>query len=155
MSLPRLRDRVPSAKRIGVATLVAHSLRFHKVSNKDGSGKCDALFTGNPDDYVVGALFEISDSEKEALDKAEGLGFGYQDKAIQVSDAQGNILEAITYYATNTDSSLSPYSWYLYHVIYGAKEIGVPNSYLHAIEATKSIEDQDKERDARELAIYG
>jgi len=154
MSLPRLRDRVPSVERIGVFALEEHSLRFHKISKKDGSGKCDALFTGSPDDHVIGALFEIPDSEKEALDKAEGYGFGYLDRTIQVSDAQGNIFEAFTYYATNTDSSLQPYSWYLYHVIYGAKETGVPITYLSAIEATKSNEDPDKERDARERAIY-
>ena len=135
MSLPRLKCRVASAERVGVFTLAEHALRFHKVSKKDGSGKCDTLFTGKSDDYVIGALFEIPDCEKEALDKAEGLGYGYQDKTIQVNDTQGNIFEANTYYATNTDSSLLPYSWYLYHVIYGAKETGVPQGYLSAIEA--------------------
>lgn len=88
MSLPRLRERVPSAELIGVSTLAEHSLRFHKVSKKDGSGKCDALFTKDSNDYIVGALFEISESEKEALDRAEGLGYGYQDKKVVVSDAK-------------------------------------------------------------------
>jgi gamma-glutamylcyclotransferase len=154
MSLPRLRERVPSAERIGVFTLSEHSLRFHKVSKKDGSGKCDAFFTENSKDYIVGALFEISGNEKEALDKAEGLGYGYLDKEVTVSDVQGNSFEAVTYYATNTAPSLLPYSWYLFHVIYGAKETGVPSDYLEALEATKSQEDPDKERDARERAIY-
>lgn len=155
MSLPRLRKRAPSSERVGVFTLAEHVLKFHKVSKKDGSGKCDAHFTGNPDDFVVGALFEISDNERVALDKAEGLGCGYQDKIVQVSDDQGKIIEAVTYYATDTDSSLKPYSWYLYHVVYGAKETGVPAAYLKAIESTQSIEDLDKSRDAKERAIYG
>jgi len=154
MSLPRLRGRVPGAERVGVFTLAEHSLKFHKVSKKDGSGKCDAQFTGSPDDFVIGALFEISDNEKVALDTAEGLGYGYQDKTIQVSDGQGKIIEAITYYATNTNPSLQPYSWYLCHVIYGAKETGVPASYLTTIESTRSTEDPDRERDVKERAIY-
>jgi hypothetical protein len=154
MSLPRLRERVPSAERIGVFTLAEHSLRFHKVSKKDGSGKCDALFTKDPEDYVVGALFEIAEGEKEDLDRAEGLGYGYLDKKVLVSDAQGNSFEAVTYYATKTNPSLLPYSWYLYHIIYGAREAEVPCSYLETLEATKSQEDPDKERDARERAIY-
>lgn len=154
MSLPRLKQRVPSAVRIGTFTLTEHSLRFHKVSRKDGSGKCDALFTQNPNDHVIGALFEISDKEKGALDKVEGLGYGYKEKRVQVTDTKGNSLEAITYYATNTDPSLQPYSWYLYHVIYGAKETGVPTDYLNKLEAVKSMEDPDRERDARERAIY-
>jgi hypothetical protein len=154
MSLPRLRERVPGAERISMFTLVEHSLRFHKVSKKDGSGKCDALFTGNPDDFVIGALFEISANGKVALDQAEGLGFGYQEKWVTVTDAQGNLLEAVTYYATNTDPSLLPYSWYLQHVIYGAKETGVPADYLDVLSATRSQEDPDRERDAKERAIY-
>ncbi|WP_163559709.1 gamma-glutamylcyclotransferase family protein [Halomonas sp. NO4] len=154
MSLPRLKARVPSAERIGVFTLVEHTLRFHKVSKKDGSGKCDALFTGNPDDYVIGALFEISNDEKSVLDRAEGLGYGYEEKRITVSGSQWNTHEAVTYYATNTDPSLLPYSWYLHHVINGAKETGVPSAYLDALSATNSREDPDKERDASERATY-
>ncbi|GAA0851436.1 hypothetical protein GCM10009113_35420 [Marinobacter szutsaonensis] len=154
MSLPRLKERVPGAERITMFTLVEHSLRFHKWSRVDGSAKCDALFTGNPDDHIIGALFEIPGHEKGALDQAEGLGFGYQEKRVTVTDAQGNALEAFTYYATDTDPSLLPYSWYLHHVIYGAKEIGVPDDYLEAVSATKSREDPDRERDARERAIY-
>jgi len=154
MSLLRLKGRVPGAERIGMFTLVEHSLRFHKWSKKDGSAKCDALFTGNPDDCVIGALFEIPDCEKGPLDTAEGLGFGYEEKRVMVTDAQGNSLEAFTYYATATDASLLPYSWYLHHVIQGAKETGVPADYLNAISATKSQEDPDRERDARERAIY-
>lgn len=154
MSLPRLKKRVTSAERLGTYTLTEHSLRFHKVSKKDGSGKCDVLFTKNTEDYVVGALFEISDAERDALDRAEGLGYGYQEKQVLVVDDQGSSVEAIRYYATNTDSSLLPYSWYLYHVIFGAKEIGVPADYLSFLSATKSKEDPNKERDARERAIY-
>ncbi|MFB2707091.1 hypothetical protein [Marinobacter shengliensis] len=61
-------------------TLVEHALRFHKWSRKDKSAKCDALFTGNSEDVVIGALFEIPSSEKGPLDRAEGLGFGYEEK---------------------------------------------------------------------------
>ncbi|MBS3803550.1 MAG: gamma-glutamylcyclotransferase [Oleiphilaceae bacterium] len=154
MSLPRLKERVPSAERIGTYTLVEHSLRFHKVNKKDGSGKCDVLFTRKTEDYVIGVLFEIPEDEKGALDRAEGLGWGYQEKRVLVNDRQGNSLEAVTYYATKTDSSLLPYTWYLHHVIYGAKEAGVPADYLDALSATKSKEDPDKKRDARERAIY-
>lgn len=154
MSLPRLRERVPSAERIGMFMLVEHTLRFHKVSQIDGSAKCDALFTGNPHDYVIGALFEIPHDEKGALDKAEGLGSGYQVKPVTVNDARGNSLEAFTYYATHTDPNVLPYSWYLHHVITGAKETGVPTSYLDIVSATESQEDPDRERDARERAIH-
>jgi hypothetical protein len=155
MSIARLRARVPAAERTGVFTLYEHSLRFHKLSRNDGSGKCDAFHTGNASDRVVGALFELSAREKKVLDGIEGLGTGYRDKTVLVTDQRGRTLEAVTYCATITDPSVLPYSWYLYHVIQGARETGVPTGYLATIAATRSIEDPDRERDARERAIYG
>lgn len=153
MSSTRLRERVPSAERVGMFSLKEHNLAFHKISN-DGSGKCDAFFTGNMEDNVFGALFEISENEKSNLDKAEGLGYGYDEKHVQVEDEQGNIFEAITYVASNIDDSLVPYSWYLNHVILGAQETGVPDSYLEMIRAVASSEDSDKRRDKKQREIY-
>jgi gamma-glutamylcyclotransferase len=46
MCTGRLQQRVPSARPIAVAKLLNNSLRFHKRSDKDGSGKADAYFTG-------------------------------------------------------------------------------------------------------------
>ncbi|EIJ0985386.1 gamma-glutamylcyclotransferase family protein [Vibrio vulnificus] len=153
MSLTRLRERVPSAERVGMFSLKEHDLAFHK-SSKDGSGKCDAYFTGNMEDNIFGALFEIDENEKRSLDRAEGLGYGYDEKVVQVEDDQGNFFEAITYVATNIDGSLVPYSWYLNHVIVGAQETGVPVSYLEKIQAVTTIEDSNKERDKEQREMY-
>lgn len=153
MSLVRLQERVPSAKLIGVFSLKSHQLKFHK-SSKDGSGKCDIFETSKDSDTVFGALFEIDSRDKFALDKAEGLGYGYDEKKVKVhSDSQGD-LEAITYYAIKIDASLKPYSWYLNHVVVGAKEVKVPATYLSMIESTESIEDSDKKRDLKQRAMY-
>ena len=153
MSLLRLRERVPSAENIGVFMLKEHQLRFHKTS-KDGSGKCDAFQTNNNRDMVIGALFEINDDEKEALDRAEGLGYGYDEKIVNVLNDSGMSFEALTYYATKMDSSLKPYSWYLNHVVIGAKEINIPAQYLDAIQSIECIEDPDENRDAKQRAMY-
>lgn len=153
MSLLRLRERVPSAERIGVFVLEAHQLRFHKSSN-DGSGKCDAYQTDNSSDLVIGAIFEIKQSEKPALDKAEGLGYGYREKIVRVKNDSGDLVEAFTYYATRIEPSLLPYSWYLNHVIVGAQELNVPKQYLYIIESTVTIDDHNSNRDAAQRAIY-
>ncbi len=55
MSISRLRERVPSAVRLGIFFLEGHRLCFHKAS-EDGSAKCDAYQTNNPNDEVIGAL---------------------------------------------------------------------------------------------------
>ncbi|MCP5130316.1 MAG: gamma-glutamylcyclotransferase [Pseudomonadales bacterium] len=153
MSIARLRQRVPSARRIGLFQLESHDLRFHKRST-DGSAKCDAFETGNPGDCVLGALFEIDIVERRVLDLAEGLGRGYDAKQVAVVADSGASLEAMTYCATSIDSSLRPYSWYLNHVIVGARESGLPAWYIAGIEATESIEDPDIGRDRKERAIH-
>ena len=153
MSLLRLRERVASAERVGVFVLKEHQLRFHKISN-DGSGKCDAFQTNNTGDMVVGALFEINEDEKGALDRAESLGDGYDEKVVKVQSDSGETFAAFTYYATKIDSSLQPYSWYLNHVVIGAQETDVPAQYLNVIQSVECLEDPDKNRDAQQRAIY-
>ncbi|MDP2816635.1 MAG: gamma-glutamylcyclotransferase family protein [Rectinemataceae bacterium] len=153
MSLARLRERVPSAKFVAVASLAGHRLKFHKVSS-DGSGKCDAASTGNPRDCVLGVVFEISDSEKPALDQKEGLGSGYDEKDVKVVTAEEKTLRSKMYFATEVDSSLKPYHWYKEHVLVGARDNHLPAEYVKQIEAVDTNDDPDRERCERELAIY-
>lgn len=152
MSLARLQDRVPSARFVTIATLPAHRLRFHKIS-KDGSGKCDAEETSNPNDRVIGVVYEISDSEKPALNQKEGLGYGYDEKKVEVSTDQER-LAVLMYSATNKDQQLNPYHWYKEHVLVGARENGLPAEYVAQIEAMEAVDDPDTERCDRELEIY-
>lgn len=152
MSLARLQQRVPSARFVAVATLPAHRLRFHKVSD-DGSGKCDAEETGNPEDRVFGVVYEISGSEKPVLDQKEGLGSGYDEKVVELTTDQERIT-ALMYFATIVDSRLKPYRWYRNHVLVGARENGLPAEYIAQIETLEAVDDPDTRRHERELAIY-
>lgn len=153
MSIRRFRERVPSAKFVSVCMLAKHKLKFHKAGN-DGSGKCDAAETGNNENTVVGVAFDISESEKTGLDRYEGLGAGYEEKVVEVISTEGEVLHAITYYATKTDPSLRPYHWYKEHVMGGAKENGLPAGYIQSIESIESVPDPKKERHENEMAIY-
>ncbi|MFT5756052.1 MAG: gamma-glutamylcyclotransferase [Alteromonadaceae bacterium] len=153
MSFLRLQERVPSAKRLETVTLKYHQLRFN-MSGTDSSGKCDSFQTDNSEDLVIGALFEINSNEKAVLDRAESLGHGYDEKIVSVYNNAGEVFEALTYYALNLDTSLKPYSWYLNHVIIGAKETQVPIEYLAIIESIECLEDPDKNRDAKQRLMY-
>jgi len=153
MSLLRLKERVPSAKKLEIVTLTKHQLRFN-MRGDDDSGKCDSFETNNKEDRVIGSLFEIDEREKDALDRAESLGDGYDEKVVFVQNNSGEVFEALTYYAIKIDTSLQPYSWYLNHVIIGAKETNVPAEYLAIIEAVKCIEDPDLNRDAKQRSMY-
>lgn len=132
-------DRAPSAVAVGIGFVKARRLTFDKVSF-DGSGKCDIESTGNSDDRVYGVLYSINESEKLALDVAEGLGKGYAQELVDVLTSSGNCA-AIAYVATNKEPALRPYHWYKDMVIAGAVENHLPESYIEWIRTVDSKPD--------------
>ncbi|BES73574.1 hypothetical protein RE428_45920 [Marinobacter nanhaiticus D15-8W] len=154
MSFRRLAARVESARFVAVAALHEHSLRFHKVSLKDRSAKCDAVLTGDANDRVFGVVFEISAEDKRRLDRIEGLGFGYREKQAEVVAADGERFSVCLYVARHIDPSWKPYSWYKHHVLAGARENGLPADYIAYIDAIESVQDRNRKRRERELSIY-
>lgn len=154
MSTKRLGQRLSSVRRIAVARLAGHLLKFHKVGSRDGSGKCDIFQTGNPAHGVLGVVFALNLSEKSDLDRIEGLHSGYEEKSVELTTAGGESLVAVTYYATNTDPSLRPFHWYKEHVLRGALENGLPGYYIREIQSVASVADCQPQRHEKEMAIY-
>lgn len=151
MPVARLHKRCPSARAIGIAQLPGHELRWHKRSI-DSSGKCDIVAVDTPHASVFGVLYEIAAHQKTALDKAEGLGAGYEEIEIEVL-CDGNPVKATAYQATNTDSTLRPYTWYRALVISGAKEYGLSASYIAGLESSPADEDTDLARHDSNMAL--
>ncbi|MGK7917374.1 MAG: gamma-glutamylcyclotransferase family protein [Prochloraceae cyanobacterium] len=151
MSTRRLRKRTPSAKPLGMAQLLEHQLIFHKIG-RDGSAKCDIHKTGRACDIVWGVLFEISTDERHLLDRAEGLGCGYEYKTVRVKSNE-SVIEAGAYYATHIDAELRPFDWYLNFVLKGAEEHGLPNSYLNSLKSWSMVIDPDSERSQRNFSL--
>jgi len=131
----------------GVAKLVGHQLRFHKIS-KDGSAKCDAFRTGSDDDAIWGAVYDIPASEKPKLDREEGLGRGYEDAQIVVELADGTRLVAVTYVAAAdaVRNGVRPFTWYKAYVEAGAEEHRLPEHYVAAIRSVQAVQDTDRAR---------
>jgi gamma-glutamylcyclotransferase (GGCT)/AIG2-like uncharacterized protein YtfP len=153
MSRMRLNMRVSSAKPLGIATLQGHRLMFHKIG-KDGSAKCDAWRTGELPDVVQGVLFRLESDELTTLDHIEGTGAGYERCSVVVADSSGRTIRAETYLATRIDPALRPYTWYREHVLRGALAAGLRHDYVAAIRAVPAEADPDRQRHAREMAIY-
>lgn len=152
MSSKRLQARVPSATVFGRAVLRGHQLRFHKHSLVDNSAKCDAFETGNPDDLTHGVLFRFEGHEQGQLDMCEGEG--YKITRVEVDTEEGTKLEALIYLASLIKPELSPFDWYLQHVLQGAREHALPPDYIAEIEAVRTKPDLDQSRRKKELAIY-
>jgi len=151
MLAARLCERCPSACAIDIAELPGHELRWHKRS-RDGSGKCDIVASDTPGTSVFGVLYKIAKHEKTKLDHAEGLGAGYEE--IEIEILCGSSRETATAYrATDTDSSLRPYTWYRALVIAGAKEHRLPAPYIAGLESVPADEDEDRARHDKHMAL--
>lgn len=154
MSKARLRERVPSAQPLGCYRLEGFDLRFHKVG-VDNSAKCDAFCTDHASDNIYGVLYEIDPAELPSLNRAEGLGFGYDQTIVFLSSQSGDAVTAMTYVATHIREGLKPYDWYLNHLLVGAKEGGLPEQYVsEKIAAVKTKKDKDKIRSMMEQQVY-
>ena len=155
MSRKRLQKRVSSAEPLERAVLRCHRLAFHKIS-KDKSGKCD-IVPSKESNEVWGRLYHINAEEKELLDCYEGLRRGYENKCVTVELDSGCTVCAVTYYVedeSKINPSLKPYTWYIKHILVGAKEARLPLDYIKKIDEVKAKEDCDKEREWDELKIY-
>ena len=153
LSSPRLFARISSARALTTARLHEHSLAFH-MPGQDGSAKCDAHFTGQAEDTVWGVVYQIDPLQRPVLDRFEGLGDCYGIKAVKLITAENQSLQAFTYYALRTDANQPPYCWYRDHILFGAREHGLPSNYLAELEHIGFMKDTDTERRTNELSIY-
>jgi gamma-glutamylcyclotransferase len=153
MSLRRLAARVPSARFVATGRLSHHQLRFHKPSS-DGSSKCDAYETGEPQNFLWGVLFNIAAQEVLALDEIEGRGVSYEQKWVAIETPDLSIIAAMTYCALITDASALPYSWYRHHLLIGAQEHELPEHYLQTLRHVDHQPDPNRLRQQQEMAIY-
>jgi gamma-glutamylcyclotransferase len=152
LSRERIETRVGRVETIAVGRLAAHSLRFHKIG-RDGSGKADAFYTGRADDAVYGVVYAIDDRAKQKLDRIEGLGREYVEKAVTVSTDGGDVVTNVyCAHPDRIDESLLPFDWYLSFVLDGARGHGLPHAYVDRVAACRSIVDTDPLRVSREIA---
>jgi gamma-glutamylcyclotransferase (GGCT)/AIG2-like uncharacterized protein YtfP len=152
MAAERMTRRIPAAEIFCAAKLAAYSLQFHKVGS-DGSGKCDVVQCDSPGAAVYGVLFRVQQHDLLELDRYEGPG--YSRTTVTVATDSGEILAAATYVALKSNPQLLPYSWYKEHVLRGATVAGLPASYIATLKSVECVEDPDRARHMRELAIYG
>lgn len=146
----RLQYRVPSAQVIGTVGLMGWQLKFHKCG-LDASAKCNIVQTGKTADVVYGAVYEMLASEKNELDKVEGLNSGYSLAQIEITE----LGTAFFYQAENEyiDDELLPFDWYKELVVAGGRFHAFPETYLAQINCVNTMLDYDKARHQHHMAI--
>lgn len=151
MSTSRLRQRAPSALPVGIAYVTGRRLTFDKPSGD--SGKADAKPTGRPSDRVWGVLFDIRDLELNDLDGHEGVPTHYRRVSVDAHRADGTRASAMLYEACLHREGILPFSWYLEHLLIGAREHGLPEEYIESLSHRPTKSDPDRGRAARERAL--
>ena len=153
MLTPHLAARCPSAKAVSQASASNFQIGFWKKS-VDGSGKA-TLAAAGPKRSAHGVLFELGIADLPALDRAEGVGKGYNrrdDFAVIRADT-GETVEVTTYIASELNQKLRPYDWYLALAVAGALEQGLDGETLTTLKTTPFHPDPDSERPSRREAL--
>ena len=155
MNLNRLTQRVPSAVKVCNVFLPGYKLVCNKVSKKDGSAKANIVKTDNLGELVWGVLFYINSNEKPLLDKAEGLGMGYNEDTLTFSDETNNPYVAQVYIADSkaVDNNLLPFDWYKDFIVSGAIQNKLPVEYIYQLKSISFVRDHDEKRRTENYAI--
>jgi gamma-glutamylcyclotransferase len=154
MNLNRLTKRVPSAVKVSNVFLPRYKLVCNKISN-DGSAKANIIKTDVPAEVVWGVLFSIDSYEKALLDKAEGLGKGYNDDTLTFFDEANDSYAAQAYLADSKsiDNNLLPYDWYKEFIVTGAVQNKLPAGYISQLQSITCIRDPYEERRIKNYSI--
>jgi hypothetical protein len=138
MSSARLRERIGSADALGAASLPGFRLVFNKPS-LDGSGKANLVAA--LDAITWGVLWWLGRERWTALDAFEP---GYRRAAMPVQSRSMGRVEAEVYlYDAPHDvrheapGGLAPFDWYVDHLIDGAREHALPESWLATLRAAR------------------
>lgn len=151
MCTARLARRVPRVRPLGPAWLDRHRLHWH-LAGHDGSGKCNVVETGDPDDRVYGVLFELDPARLDALHAAEGPAYDFLELA--AGHAEGRTIAAIYRGRADwLDDSLMPFEWYRDFVVTGAAEHALPERWILDLAQVAARPDPVAERAAENRMI--
>lgn len=130
----KLRRLCLDAVSLGRARLPDHRLAFTRYSRADKGGVADVVPA--PGESVWGALYDIDDACLEALDAYEEAPRAYRRESARVIAEDGVEREAVVYVANRT-GDFAPSRQYLSLIVRGAREHGLPEAYVRAIEAVR------------------
>ena len=145
----RLAQRVGDVATVAVGQVAGTARRFNKIG-RDGSGKCNLVFSTSEPTHTTGVVYRMSLAQKSLLDRYESLGRGYEACEVHVQTPDGP-LRAMTYVAMQAyvDENLHPFHWYRELVWLGALSFGFPKNELDQLRTGPAISDRNEDR-ARE-----
>jgi gamma-glutamylcyclotransferase len=135
MERVQLKRRCPKAKFVSAAVLPDHELVFSGNSRMWGGAIADIRATAGK--KIEGVLWEISESERKALDEYEGYPDLYVRTEVQVRTTAGKVVTAFAYVMANPGREASPSKPYKRLLISGAEEHGLSEAYIAILESIR------------------
>ena len=128
----QMKDRCPCFKLVGIAKKTDFQMTFPRCSEKQKGGV--ASIEESRGDVVWGALYGLTPADVRELNRKEGVQSGKYRKVcgFQVIRPDGTLVQAYTYIA-NKCGSFKPHRDYLYKIIGGAQEWGLPPAYIEKL----------------------
>ena len=128
--------RCPGAKPLGRARLPGYRLAFSRYSRQRRGGSADVVVEASS--TVWGVLYEVDDVCLASMDRVEGVPIAYRRERVTVFDDAGKSHDVMTYVANKTGGFL-PSRSYMEVILRGAREYGLPEDYIAALEQTKTV----------------
>ena len=149
----RLRERIGDVELAGVVELPGWRLCFDK-RGADGSAKANLRPVPGSEHVAWAAVYRVQPEQLPALDRFEGCGGGYETFRFDVR-VHGHWQPALAYLTPShwTTESMRPYDWYRALITTGAGYLGLPETYVAAIEACPVTIDSDSDRRRARLAL--
>lgn len=126
------------ARFVAIGWLADRRVAFTKRSTKWGGHSADVIAA--PGRRVWGAVYAITDDHLAALDRREGAPVYYQRIAVDIAAADGAALAAGAWVyevtAAHRGPEAAPGPRYWATILEGARERGLPASYVAELEAT-------------------
>ncbi len=147
----RLQRRCPSARVVTRAVAPGYRVAFEKLS-EDTSGKATLVPCEGPDS-AAGVVYELLQSEIDALDAFEGPGYRRSERFPVTCIDSGKALVTCTYVARKNVPGLRPYDWYLALILAGLAEHGGDPSCAQALRTIAYDIDEQRSRMSRRNAL--
>jgi gamma-glutamylcyclotransferase len=127
MNLAQMKERCPGGRFLKPVVLEGHRFVYdgYSVAREGATGN----IVPSEVDSVRGALFEITERDKLALDSHEGYPKTYDRREFDVRDADGNSYRAVAYFRTGRAPG-KPHPNYEKIILDGARDCRLPEDYI-------------------------
>jgi gamma-glutamylcyclotransferase (GGCT)/AIG2-like uncharacterized protein YtfP len=129
MAVEEMAAFAPEARFVGPARLPGFRLELRRRSIRWGGGAADIVESAG--DEVWGAAYELADAG--LLDGKEGAGFAYRRRELEV-ELDGGTRAAVAYEVIDKEpEEVPPTPEYAALLLHGARERGLPPSWLRQL----------------------